>query len=274
MARKRLGQHFLADEHAADRIVGFAALGRGDTVLEIGPGRGILTERLADAAGRVVAVELDRDLAQRLSERFDGASGVEIVAGDILSVDLRAMFGGEKRKIKIVSNLPYYISTPVIELLIRSRDFVDSAVLMVQKEVADRLAAEPGSRRYGLTTLNLALWASCRAVMTVRPGSFRPPPEVMSAVVVVTFAERSLYPLSDEKLFRELTGAAFRQRRKMLRNTLVPFLAARGLDGEQARAVLEDAGVPLTARPETVDVASFVAMTNALAVALRDTNMV
>jgi len=261
-ARKRFGQHFLVDGRTADRIVEYAGIGAGDTVLEIGPGRGILTGRLMEKAGSVTAVEIDRDLVAELYNRFSGDSRLRLVEANILDTDLNTLFGDTPGKVKVVSNIPYYISAPIIDLLIRSRTLISAAVLMVQKEVADRLTSAPGSKEYGLTTLNLALYASCRKVMTVMPGSFRPPPEVTSSVIVITFDECPRYRLSDERVFRDLTGAAFRKRRKMVRNSVVPYLLSLGIGEVDAMAVLAGAGVDQTARPETIDVSAFVAMSN------------
>ncbi len=264
-ARKRFGQHFLVDGRIADRIIEYADISPEDTVLEIGPGRGILTERLLEKAGSVTAVEIDRDLAAEMQNRFSGTGRLRIVEGDILDVDLNALFGGSPGAVKVVSNIPYYISMPIIDLLVRNRTLISKAVLMVQKEVADRLTSAPGSKVYGLTTLNLALHAACRKVMIVRPGSFSPPPDVMSSVVVIVFDDCPRYHLADEQMFRELTGAAFRKRRKMVRNSVVPYMLSLGVGESEAMAVLAEAGVDQSARPETIDVSAFVAMSNGVA---------
>ena len=263
--RQRFGQHFLVDGRTADRIVEFAGIGAGDTILEIGPGRGILTGRLLEKAGSVTAVEIDRDLVAELYNRFSGDSRLRLVEANILDIDLKTLFEDAPGKIKVVSNIPYYISAPIIDLLIRNRTLFSAAVLMVQKEVADRLTSAPGSKEYGLTTLNLALYASCRKVMTVMPGSFRPPPEVTSSVIVITFDECPRYRLADERVFRDLTGTAFRKRRKMVRNSVIPYMLSLGIGEVDAMAVLAGAGVDQTARPETIDVSAFVAMSNGVA---------
>ncbi len=260
--RKRYGQHFLNNENIADRIVESAAVGSGDTVLEIGPGKGILTGRILKRARAVYAVEIDRDLTAILRERFKGEQGFHLIEADILTQDLIELFRDVSSRIKVVSNIPYNISSPIIELLIRSRTVVSAAVLMVQKEVARRLLAGPGSKDYGLTTLNLALCAEAGKVMDVKPGAFSPPPEVMSSVISVVFSESYRYPLNDEKIFRVITGVAFRQRRKMLRNTLIPYFISRGLDKSKAVEILPAANVDPQARPESVDVAGFVKICN------------
>ncbi len=157
--KKRFGQHFLANGHTADRIVEAADIQPGDIVLEIGPGKGILTSFLLERAKQVIAVEIDRDLTGNLLGQFGSRTGFHLIEGDILALDMQKTFCDSSGRIKVVSNLPYNISTPVIELLIRNRALVSLAVLMIQKEVAGRLLASPGSKDYGLTTINLGLCA-------------------------------------------------------------------------------------------------------------------
>ena len=262
--KKRFGQHFLTNPEIVDRIAGFAELTPDDHVLEIGPGRGILTERLLARTPHVTAVEIDRDLFGPLRERFGGTGDFRLVEGDVLRADLAELFRDAPGRIKVVSNIPYNISAPIIELLIRFRAIMSVAVLMVQKEVALRLVAKPGTKDYGLPTVNLRLCAAAERVMDVRPGAFSPPPEVMSSVVRIEFSPEYRYPLRDDRVFREITGVMFRQRRKMVRSTLVPYLAARGVPGEQALALIEVAGVDPALRPEDVDVADFVRLANAV----------
>ena len=263
-ARKRFGQHFLVNGGVADHIVESADLAPDDTVLEIGPGRGILTGRLLDRVRRVTGVEIDRGLAGELADTFGGRAGFRLITGDILEMDLPDIFRDAPGTIRVVSNIPYNISSPIVELLIRNRALVSRAVLMVQKEVARRLTTGPGSRDFGLTTLNLGLHAAARVLFDVRPGSFDPPPEVVSSVVRIEFESGPRVPPVNEALFRELTGAAFRQRRKMIRNTIVPFLRSRGMTGTQAVRLLVDAGVDPETRPERLGVGEFVTITAAL----------
>ncbi len=260
-AKKRFGQHFLANKNIADRIADYGELTPEDRVLEIGPGNGVLTERLLARTPYVTAVEIDRDLFPVLEARFAGSGSFRLVRGDILSMDLAEMFEDAPGRIKVVSNLPYNISSPVVELLIRHRSLVSRAVLMVQREVARRFASGPGSREYGLLSLNLGLWTRVRVLFDVRPGSFTPPPAVMSSVVSIDFDTGLSRDGLDEALFRDLTGAAFRQRRKMIRNTLIPFIESMpGGEGE-GYAMLESVGIDPTARPETIAVGDFVRLT-------------
>ena len=263
-AKKRFGQHFFTDVHLVDRIIEYADVEADDTVLEIGPGKGIMTERLLEKTENVTAVELDRDLIGFLRKHFSGRKNFRLIEGDILKVDLKTLFGDTERRIKVVSNIPYNISGPIIDLLIRNRELISLAVLTMQKEVAERMIAEPGSKSFGLMTLNLALCASCRKVMNIKPGAFSPPPEVTSSLLIVNFDKRFRYPLTNELSFRELTGAAFRKRRKMIRNSVIPYMVMKGLTAAKAKDILQDAGINPEARPETLDVSAFVAMSNLL----------
>jgi len=262
--RKRFGQHFLTDQCTADLFIQSACLTGDDTVLEIGPGKGILTERLLKNVKHVTAIEIDRNLVALLKDRFTGIDNLRLIEADILSVDLESLFRDTGGKIKVVSNLPFNISTPVIEMLIRNRKRVSDAVFFVQKEVASRLIAEPDSKEYGLTTLNLALYARCSKVMDVKPESFSPRPEVMASVIAISFEENCRYALSNERLFREITGTAFRMRRKMIRNTLVPYMVSMGATGTEANEILADAGIDPRTRPENLHVSSLVTMSNSL----------
>ena len=262
--RKRFGQHFLTDRRTADRFIQSAGLAGDDTVLEIGPGKGILTERILKSVKHVTAIEIDRNLFALLKDRFTCIDTFRLVEADILSVDLESLFRDVGGKIKVVSNLPFNISTPVIEMLIKNRKLVSDAVLFVQKEVASRLIAEPDSKEYGLTTLNLALYARCRKIMDVESGSFSPSPEVMASVIAIKFEENCRYPLGNERLFRDVTGVAFRMRRKMIRNTLVPYMVTKGVTVAEANTILTDAGIDPRSRPENLHVSSFVAVSNSL----------
>lgn len=268
--KKSLGQHFLVDGRIADRIAALAEIGSDGRVLEIGPGRGILTERLVDQAGEVVAVELDRDLASGLRVQFFNKPNFRLVEADILECDIRELFDGYDGRIKVVSNIPYNISTPIVELLNRHHSMIDISVLMMQKEVAQRLVASPGTKEYGLTTLNLALVAEGRIAFDVKPGSFNPPPDVMSSIIEITYSRETRFPLDDHRLYREITGAVFRKRRKMIRNSLGSWLGERGVEKDHAFALIEQSGIDLKVRPETISPEDFVRLTNVIAGALNE----
>lgn len=260
--KKSLGQNFLTNSAVADRIVELSGVVRGDNVLEIGPGRGFLTERLVSTGADVTAVELDDSLSEYLVERFGKNSNFRLIHSDILKVNLMEVFAEAEGRIKVVSNIPYNISSPIIDLLCRSRKKVASAVLMLQKEVAVRLLSWPGSRDYGLTTLNLSLYATGKKLMDVRPESFTPAPDVMSSVIWLGFVEGLNYPLSDEAVFRNLTGVAFRERRKMIRNTLAKYLLSLGFAKEETERVFEKAGIDGRLRPEDIGTAEYVSLSN------------
>ena len=211
MARQKLGQHFLRNGAILERIAAAVCPQSEDLVVEIGPGRGALTSKLLANARRVVAIELDPELAQYLRQKFAGETRLEIVEGDALATDL-AQWGS----VPIAGNLPYYVATPILEKAVRLRP--PRAVFLLQKEVAERLVAQPGQRAYGYLTVATALFASVRLLFDVRPGSFDPPPAVDSAVVLLE--PRPAVPQADGVL--ELISHAFRHKRKTLRNNLAP----------------------------------------------------
>ena len=244
--RPRLGQNFLADGRAAERLVeALGDLSRA-TVVEIGPGRGALTGLLAERAGRLIAIELDRILSAQLRMKYAARSNVEIVEGDVLQVDLAALVG-RGRKARVVGNLPYFITSPILERLFRFRDTVESIVLLVQREVAERLAARPGSRDYGLLSAVTQLHARVEKLFTLPPGAFSPPPKVHSTAVRLTPAEQELRVPRDE--FVDFLKLSFAQKRKTLANNLKPHY------GEAAvRAALQAAGLRADVRAEAVGV--------------------
>ena len=211
MSRQKLGQHFLASGPILDRIAAAVCPEACPTVVEIGPGRGALTGRLLQRAGRVIAVELDANLADDLRSRFP-ADRLQVISADILETDLSPW-----RDAPVAGNLPYYITSPIVEKVLRLRP--PRAVFLIQKEVADRLTAKPGSRDYGFLTVQTAAMASARLLFGVRPGAFRPPPKVDSAVVLLEPRATEL-PVGDIEQFLGFVGRCFRQKRKTLRNNL------------------------------------------------------
>jgi 16S rRNA (adenine1518-N6/adenine1519-N6)-dimethyltransferase len=211
VARRKLGQHFLRNGAILERIAAAACPRSEAAVVEIGPGRGALTEKLLARAQRVVAIELDAELVRYLSHKFAGEPRLSIVEGDALSADLE-----QWGRVPIVGNLPYYAATPILEKAIRLRP--PRAVFLIQKEVAERLVARPGQRAYGYLTVATALFASARLLFEVKPGAFVPPPAVDSAVVLLE--PRPTVPQPEGVL--ELISHAFRHKRKTLRNNLAP----------------------------------------------------
>ena len=256
--RPRLGQNFLSDERAAERIVdALGDLSRA-TVVEIGPGRGALTGLLAERAERLIAIELDRILSAQLRVKYAASRKVEIVEADVLQVDLAALVGRD-RKARVVGNLPYSITSPILEHLFRFHDTVESIVLLVQREVAERLAARPGSRDYGLLSAVTRLHARVEKLFTLPPGAFSPPPKVHSTAVRLTPATQELGVSKDE--FVEFLKLSFAQKRKTLANNLKPRY------GETAvRGALAAAGLRADVRAEAVGVEQAAEVFRSLAV--------
>jgi 16S rRNA (adenine1518-N6/adenine1519-N6)-dimethyltransferase len=216
VARQRLGQHFLFQQTVLERIAA-AACGEGEPlVIEIGPGRGALTRKLLDRAARVVAVEIDPALVEHLRREFAGEPRLRIVHADVLATDL-SQWGPAV----VAGNLPYYITSPIFEKLVEARDAVRRGVFLVQKEVADRVSSGPGTRDYGYLTVALQLFFDTEMLFTVKPGAFRPPPQVDSAVVRLTPHPRAAeLGIADPADFLRFAGLCFRHKRKTLRNNL------------------------------------------------------
>jgi 16S rRNA (adenine1518-N6/adenine1519-N6)-dimethyltransferase len=253
--KKSLGQHFLHDARIARKIVDAAALRPGDAVLEIGPGGGSLTHHLVEAAAHVTVVELDGRVLDGLRSAF--GDRIEIVHGDILSTDLTVL--ANRRGIgrwRIVGNLPYYITTPILFHLLEHRARVEDALLMMQREVAARLAASPGTKDYGILTVACGMVADLEVLFSVQPGAFTPPPRVVSSMVRVRLLPEPRFPVADEAEFRRLVRATFGQRRKTLRNTLKLYLGAEPPD--------RPGGIDLARRPEELTLEEFARLSAAL----------
>jgi 16S rRNA (adenine1518-N6/adenine1519-N6)-dimethyltransferase len=244
-ARKKFGQHFL-EPAWADRLVEAIAPQPSDRFLEIGPGPGALTARLAARVAHLTAVEIDRDLAAALAPRV--ASNVTLITADFLDFDLAELGGGAFR---VAGNLPYNISSPILFKLVhahRARGGPIDAALMLQREVAERIQASPGTREYGVLSILIQLHADVRPLLTLPPGAFRPVPKVHSSVVALRFRPPAV-TLSDEPLFEAMVRSMFTLRRKMLRNALAPFAEARQLGAAEA---LGRASIDSRRRPETL----------------------
>lgn len=255
---KKLGQNFLIDELVVDGIVEAAAIQPGDTVLEIGPGIGTLTQGLAEAGGQVVAVELDRHLIQVLSKTLEGYQNVKIVHGDILKLDISREIPAERYK--VVANLPYYITTPIIMRFLEERLPAELLVTMVQKEVAQRMVAKPGGKDYGALSVAVQYYTEPEIMFIVPPASFIPAPAVESAVIRCTIRQEP--PVNvDEKMFFRIVKAAFAQRRKTLANGL----KAAGIAPDRITAVFEAVGIDPKRRGETLSLEEFARISNELA---------
>jgi 16S rRNA (adenine1518-N6/adenine1519-N6)-dimethyltransferase len=251
--RKSLGQHFLSDRRILGRIADALHLKGGETVLEIGPGRGALTDILAERAGRLIAIEYDRALAELLRQRYAKRGNVLVAEADVLEVSLGELAAGPY---VLVGNVPYYITTPILfHALTPPR--AEKAVYLVQREVADRLVAEPGTREYGALTVNVAAVARAEMLFKVPAGAFSPPPKVESAVVRITPLATPLATPDEERALRTLVQNAFGMRRKQMRRVLRSLWS---LDAETAERRLATAGIDPDVRPETLTPTQFVAL--------------
>ena len=260
-ASKRLGQNFLVDRGVVQGIVDAAELSPADTVLEIGPGIGTLTQGLAETGARVVAVELDKKLPAVLAETLKGYDNVTIVPGDILKLNISEILGlPNGSRFKVVANLPYYITTPILMTLLEQRLPIERLVTMVQKEVAVRMTARPGSKDYGALSVAVQYFTVPRMVMDVPPRAFLPAPEVTSAVIACHVQGVPTVQPADEKLFFRLVRAAFGQRRK----TLLNALTGAGLTKEMSRAGLTSAGIAENMRGEQLSLADFARLSDAV----------
>lgn len=220
--QKKFGQNFLIDTHVLDKIISAAHITKEDMVLEIGPGIGTMTQYLAEAAGKVIAVEIDRNLIPILEDTLSEYNNVRVINEDVLKLDLRKLADEENggKAIKVVANLPYYITTPIIMGLFENHVPVESITVMVQKEVADRMQTGPGNKDYGALSLAVQYYAEPYIVANVPPNCFMPRPKVGSAVIRLTKHEKPPVEVKDEKLMFDIIRASFNQRRKTLANGL------------------------------------------------------
>lgn len=220
--QKRFGQNFLIDTHVLDKIISAAHITKEDMVLEIGPGIGTMTQYLAEAAGKVIAVEIDRNLIPILEDTLSEYNNVRVINEDVLKLDLRKLADEENggKAIKVVANLPYYITTPIIMGLFENHVPVESITVMVQKEVADRMQTGPGNKDYGALSLAVQYYAEPYIVANVPPNCFMPRPKVGSAVIRLTRHKEPPVEVKDEKLMFDIIRASFNQRRKTLANGL------------------------------------------------------
>jgi 16S rRNA (adenine1518-N6/adenine1519-N6)-dimethyltransferase len=249
-AKKRFGQHFLSDPRLLGRIAGALEATRADTVIEIGPGRGALTAQLLERAGRVIAIELDRDLAALLRARWGDEPRFTLVEGDVLAQDLGALAGGPYL---LAGNVPYNITTPILFHAMR-RPRPTRAVYLVQREVADRIVAPPGSEAYGALSVNVQALAHAKLLFGVAARSFTPPPKVESAVIRIVPRTDPVIGEGEEDAFRVFVQGAFGLRRKQLRRVVRTLWS---LDAAGADAVLERAAIDGEVRPETLSPEDF-----------------
>jgi 16S rRNA (adenine1518-N6/adenine1519-N6)-dimethyltransferase len=252
--RRALGQHFLRDPGVARAIVDLVAPTASDLVVEIGPGEGALTAELARRAGRVIALEVDRALVAGLALRFPG---VEVLEADARAWDYRELAAPAGGRVLVVGNLPYSVGKPILTALIRARTAIYEMALMLQREVAERVAAPPGGKTYGSLSILTQLYCDVRVALRVPPGAFRPPPQVESAVLHLRVLPAPRVPLADERRFHSIVRAAFGQRRKTLANALA---AGLGIPPGSARGAAEAAGIDARRRAETLTIPEFAAL--------------
>lgn len=261
--QKKFGQNFLIDTRVLEEIIDAAEITKDDFVLEIGPGIGTMTQYLCETAREVVAVEIDTNLIPILKDTLSAYDNVEVLNQDILKVDIASLAKerNNNRPIKVVANLPYYITTPIIMGLFESHVPIDSITIMVQKEVADRMQEGPGSKEYGALSLAVQYYAKPEIVVNVPPSCFMPQPKVGSAVIRLIRHEQSPVEVEDEKLMFQVIRASFNQRRKTLANGLNNF-GSFGLSKEEIQSCIEELGVPVNIRGEALSLEQFAELAN------------
>ena len=261
--QKRFGQNFLIDEHVLEKIIDSSGITKDDFILEIGPGIGTMTQYLAEAAREVAAVEIDSSLIPILKDTLKEWDNVTVINNDILKTDIKKIADEKNggKPVKVVANLPYYITTPIIMGLFESHVPIDSITIMVQKEVADRMQEGPGSKEYGALSLAVQYYAKPEIVVNVPPSCFMPQPKVGSAVIRLTRHSEPPVAVKSEKLLFQVIRASFNQRRKTLANGLANY-GAFGLPKEELQACIEELGVPVNIRGEALSLEQFAQLSN------------
>ena len=267
---KSLGQNFITDKNVIERIVEGAGPTEDDLVIEIGPGIGVLTAEAAQQAAKVVAIEIDSKLIPILDETLAEYDNVEVINQDILKTDLNGIIDEQRAKgsfsgdVKIIGNLPYYITTPIIMHILENSIRAESITVMMQKEVADRIKASPGNKTYGAISAAVQYYCEVEQVVSVPKEVFVPRPKVDSAVLKLTIRDKKPVDLIDEKAFFACIKSGFGQRRKTLLNSLT---GTYGLPKDEIRRILEEAGIDPVRRAETLDMNEFAAIANGVAAA-------
>lgn len=252
--RRPLGQHFLFDTNILKRIIKVSGLKPQDTVVEIGPGLGRLTRLISEDSKRVIAIEIDRRLVKRLKENLSGRDNVEIINADAL----RFPYDTIKERFKVISNIPYNITTPLLFRLLEYRERIISMTLLLQKEVAERIVASPNSKDYGVLSISMQIYTKPRIEFFVSRNAFSPPPDVDSALVHFDILSSLPTGLKDEGLFKRIVKDAFSHRRKTILNSLKGF--------RNIKKALEEAGIEPSSRPETLSIGDFIRLTNAFTI--------
>ena len=263
--QKKYGQNFLIDEHVLNKIIAAAELTEDDYVIEIGPGIGTMTERMAPECRHVTAIEIDKELIPILSETLSGFDNVDIINEDVLKVDLNKLIAerNDNKPVKVVANLPYYITTPIIMSLLENKIPIDTITVMVQKEVADRMMVGPGTKDYGALSLAVQYYAKPYIVANVPMNCFIPRPNVASAVIRLTCHKEPPVTVKDENLMFNLIRASFNQRRKTLINGISNF-SGLSYTKEQVAMALNSIGLSENIRGEALDLEKFAKLSDAL----------
>lgn len=263
--QKRFGQNFLIDDHVLNKIIDAAPLESGDGVVEIGPGIGTMTERLCEKAKKVVAIEIDKDLIPILSDTLSEYDNVKIINDDVMKLDMAGLFNEEFEgmKVHVVANLPYYITTPIVMMLLESRLPISSITIMVQKEVAERMQAAPGSKDYGALSLAVQYYADTYIAANVPPNCFMPRPKVGSGVIRLNVHSTPIVKVTDEGLMFTLIRAAFNQRRKTLVNAINNF-EGLSFSKEEILGALFQMELSETVRGEALCLEQFAQLTDLL----------
>ncbi len=262
--KKKFGQNFITDSNLLQKIVDAGDVGPDDVVIEVGPGAATLTKALAQRAKAVIAIEIDRDLVPVIEETMAGFDNFYLVQGDALQLDLDAVIQeklGAPHRCKVIANLPYYITTPLVMYFLEQGFSIDRIVIMVQKEVAERFTAQPGKKEYGAITVSLHYYGNVRYAFTVPRHMFIPQPDVDSAVVDIQPWTQKPLRADNEQLFHQVVKAAFGQRRKTLNNALKTL----NMDSALMQQALQEMEIDGTRRGETLSVDEFVAFSNAIA---------
>ncbi len=262
--RKKFGQSFLIDKGSIERIAQIAGVEHQDIVVEIGAGIGVLTERLAQKAGRVIAVELDHQLVDVLKDRLSQYRNVEIHHVNILRFDFRKIARSENQKIKVVGNIPYNISSPLLFYLLSFKDIIHSFTLMMQKELIERLVASPGNKSYGVPSVILQMFSTVEKVMNVPAAFFYPVPKVESSIMKGVFHDQPKMKLHDEDYFVRVVRDSFAQRRKMIFNNLKKSSVMNGLKESLLKDALKLASIDAQRRAETLTLEEFGNLSNIL----------
>ncbi|MBR4575436.1 MAG: 16S rRNA (adenine(1518)-N(6)/adenine(1519)-N(6))-dimethyltransferase RsmA [Lachnospiraceae bacterium] len=263
--QKRFGQNFLIDEHVLDKIIDAAQIDKSDGVIEIGPGLGTMTRRLGELAGKVVAIEIDRQLIPILSDTLSDCDNVKVINADVMKTDLKLLIDEEfgDMPVKVVANLPYYITTPIVMNLLEGRLAIDSITIMIQKEVAERMRALPGSKDYGALSLAVGYYADAYIAANVPPNCFMPRPKVGSCVIRLTVLKNPPVSVRDEKQMFALIRGAFNQRRKTLVNAVSNY-EGLSFNKDEIEEALKELDLSPSIRGEALDLRQFAALSDVL----------